>query len=111
MDREYKDCKTLGGHSFRVKAWLTGGEKRSIVNALIDGTSIDVNDPTKFAINGATLNKSQDITLSNIVVDLDGSGENILQRILDLKSADFDEIVKEVNAIVSAIGEQELKKN
>lgn len=109
MERETKKIITpIDKQEVVIKSWLTGGEKRDITNSLINGIKMDSSGTTDINMTSDLVNKSQDTALETIIVSVDGKEEDVLKRVLDMKSKDFDFVVTEINKITAS--EDELKK-
>lgn len=117
MEREYNELITpVSGQKVKVKAWLTGRERREIRSSLLDGVKFspqvngDAPVSSDYQINASSIDKMQDIALKTIVVAVDDSTENILDRILDMRDEDYEFIVKEVEKVTNGLDEQSKKK-
>ena len=100
MERETKKIKTGGGYELEILTYITARESREIQSVYLNEMKMNIDDagkPNIKDINPDLANKAQDVTLGIIVKKLDNSTENILERLLDLPSTDFEEIIVEVN--------------
>lgn len=108
MNRETKIIFTpTDKHEIEIKTWLTGGEKRKITNAILN-RAIFTKQTSNF--DDDIISHAQDIALTTIITKIDNSEENILQKILDLRSEDFDFIVNEINKVTENKIDDEVKK-
>lgn len=82
MERENKTVKTpVEGLEVILKAWLTGGEKRSLIAEA---------DPKK----------SQEIMIKAVVVSI-GGDENVIERIDAMHGKDFDFVMLELAKVIN----------
>ena len=104
MERETKKITTpIDKHEVEILAWLTGGEKRKITNFLLNNQSLEMAGAAQnFKIDSEIINKSQDTAFETIIVNINGVKENVVQNVLDMKSKDFDFVVKEINKVTNA---------
>lgn len=99
MERETKSITTPNGIEVVLKTYITGREKRDL-NASIIGSGVAVSsDGQVTGLSGELVNKRQDAAISAVVVSVNGSTENVLDTILDLKSEDYDAVVSAVSDI------------
>lgn len=91
----------LEKHKVELKKSLTGRDRRAIQSVYYEDLDIEVNQqaPEMKGIKGTVVNKAQDRTFETVVISIDGSKENIVDKILDMRDDDFDFIVKEINKI------------
>ncbi len=81
MDRPTKEFETANGHKVVMFEYVTGAEARAIKavhQKPSDGKAAD--------------DAAHDHALKMVVVSLDGSSDNIVERILDLPLVDFAKI-------------------
>jgi hypothetical protein len=99
MERELKDIVTpVGGHKVVLKAWITGREKRAINSALLDDSSmID----GKYSIDASNIDRMKDEAIKNVIVSINGSNENVIDTLLDMRSQDYDFVIAEIDEITS----------
>jgi len=111
MEREFKTIVTpIGKQEVVIKSWLTGGEKRSITNALIENAKFNPQNAESMELSGDVINKAQDAALENIIISIGGVKENIVKTILDMRSEDYEFIVNAVNNITNGVEDENLKK-
>ncbi len=102
MDRDTKDL-TIAGHALKVKTYATAREAHIIQQAYFTGTKLEVvGDAPKISeFNpGVQFDVYQEM-IRQVVVELDGSAENIVERCVELPSEAFDEIVEYLDQLVS----------
>jgi hypothetical protein len=88
-DRSTKTFQTPGGHSVVMYDYITGGE----VQAIARKASTDA------AIAAAQIDAANE-ALTILVLELDGSADDVLKRILALPLADYQAISAEVQALI-----------
>ena len=104
MEREYKEVTTpIGKNKVKIKAWLTGFEKREIQSAFLNETDINVDGGNTgiSKMKGDVLSKAQDATINVCIHSIDDKTDNILEKVGNLHSDDFDFIVKTLNELHS----------
>ena len=111
MDRETKEIKS-GNHTVIVKTYLTAGERRVLRNVLLANLKFDLQEekPDIKDFSPELLEQIENKTIEQVIVSFDGSSENILQRMLELKEKEFDDIMIEINKIAQGENFKEVKK-
>ena len=93
-------------HSIILNAYITGREKRNLYN-FIKTWQVELKNEG-VSSNKMNLKEMQDRgeeeAIKMIVVSMDASAEDILNRLLDMKSADYTFVVKKVNEILDSTG-------
>ena len=84
MGRVTKEITTPGGHQLIIKTYLTARETMGFLDSLDLPNS-----------------KKSEMLMEQAVVSLNGSTENISERLLDLPLAEYTAVLNEVNAIVT----------
>lgn len=117
MERENKEIVTpVGQQKIRIKAWLTARERRNIRSVLLEGVEFstkegDVENPvSNYKMNASSMDKMQDKTLETVIMDINGSAENVLETVLDMREADYNFIIKEIDKVTGEKTETEVKK-
>jgi hypothetical protein len=102
MDRETKDIQ-IGGHTLVVKTYATAREHQAIQRALLKDAKFDVagETPQLSDFDPTIMFEMQAETVRQMVVSMDGTAENLVDRCLDLPSDQFDELIAELDALVS----------
>lgn len=102
MDRDTK-VLTLTGHTFKVKTYATAREANAIQQAYFKGTKLEVvgEQPKISEFNPGVQFEVYQELVRQMVLDMDGTAENIVDRCLDLPSDQFDELVVELDQLVS----------
>jgi hypothetical protein len=110
MDRETLKLKTPDGVDFEVKSYITGREKQEIERVFYNEMELAGEIGGSVKLNKMfDLTKQNNIAIAQIVVSVNGNSENVLESVLDLRSADYDFILSKVNEISSGI-ERDKKK-
>ena len=102
MDRETKEITTSGGHKIVLKTYLTAGESRTVNAAIFEGAKFRFEDGTarmEEGISGMVMNSMQDALILSLVVSLNGTADNLVERCLDLPERDFEELDKALREI------------
>lgn len=106
MERETKTIKTpKGGQEIVLKAWVTGGEKRTIQNVLINDATVSNQN---VQINGNKFNLYQDKAIEIVVISIAGVKENITKSWLEMRSEDSSFLWKAVEEVIA--DEEDKKK-
>lgn len=99
---DYKIIETpIAKDKIELKVWLTGGDRRAIDSILSDEMNISMSGPEMgvTGFKGSVMSKMQDKTFETVIVSINDSKENIVQRVLDMRDEDFDFVVEEINKI------------
>lgn len=81
MERETKEIITpVGKQKIVMYSYLLGGEKKSFIYA----------EPEK----------AQDMIIEKLIVSIDGSNENILERVNNMHGKDYDFIFREISKVI-----------
>lgn len=103
MERETKKIITPLGKDVELKTYLTAGEAKELSLVFLKGMKLDYDPETKKSavkdMSGQLINDAENRAIELIVVSFDGSNENILNRLLELKNTEFDFIMDEINKI------------
>lgn len=102
--RPTKEITTTNGHKAVLRAWISFQEYREIMSIYMRAMRVqsDGKGAETAELSGAqadTMLAAQDAALKRIVVSLDGSTENVLERMQNLPNDDAQEIVAAVEAI------------
>lgn len=84
-----------------LKAWITGREKRELRKPFIENIrfNIDENKPNVDMNSSDIMEKAENLAIENIVISINGEIEGKIEKILDLKSKDYDFVITEINKI------------
>lgn len=89
-ERETKIFTTPeGNHQIVANTFITFGENRAIRDIFLDEK---LTDSEKF-------NKAQDLTFKTLIVSIDGSNENVVDKIMAMSKADGDFIDQQLKVI------------
>lgn len=101
-ERETKEVR-FGDHSLVVKTYASAREAHAIQQAYFKGTKVEVVGelPKISEFNPGVQFEVHQELIRQMVVSLDGSAENIVERCVDFPSDVFDEIVQSLDALVS----------
>jgi len=102
MEKETKQI-TVGAHSVELRTYLTGRESRDIQSAMLNNLEMKQKDGASeiSGFKGEMLSLQQDKQITTVVVSMDDSKENILNRILDLPLEEYNVIIKEVEEVAT----------
>lgn len=102
MERETQDLK-IGGHTITVKTYATAREHQAIQQVLLKDAKFDVagDTPKLSDFDPTVMFAMNEETIRQMVVSLDWAVENVVDRCLDLPSADFDELILALNDLVA----------
>lgn len=101
-DRENKTVKTPLGKELVLKTYLTARERRELRNLYFSKSKINVSADGKNEMqmtDNSVLQEYEDTIIKLAVVSYDGSGENILDRLLDEKGEEMDFVMAQANGI------------
>ena len=93
----------------KLKKMLTARDLRNINAVMLDDVDIQANqEKPDIKIKGSLINKMIDKQIETIVLEFNGSSDDILNRILDLGGTDYNFIVSEVQNVAGEV--EEVKK-
>lgn len=115
MERETHEIVTPEeGIKVVLKSWITGREKRAINSVYLKSVNISANNPEggegDYEISGSVVQESQDAAINAIVDSVNGSKENVLDAILDMKAKDTEFVIEEVQKVAGGLEEETKKK-
>lgn len=110
MNRETKTFTTpIGKQEVVINAWLTGREKRELTNIFLRGDlKFNTESNNVSGIDFSLVDKEQDLAWKLVVVSIDGKKDgdivddkpfSVVEAILDMRSEDYDEVVRQVNGV------------
>ena len=102
MERETKDI-SIDSHTFTVKTYASAREANAIQQALFKGQKVEMKGEVSQIAEfntGALFEQEQEL-VRQMVVAVDGEPANVLEFCLDLPSETFNELVVELDALVS----------
>lgn len=101
MSRETKKITLpLSKIEVEVKSYITGGEKQELIKFILGESKIDAGSSAiKGDISLQTVLGANDKAFEMLVVSFNGSKENIVENIKDLRMADYDYLKNIMDAI------------
>ena len=111
MERETKTFITpISKQTVVIKTYLTGREKRALTNIFLQG-DLNFNAETKnvSGLDFTLVDTQQDLAFNTVIVSIDGVTTDIANKVLDMRSEDFDAVVAEVNGIKADTSFEEKK--
>lgn len=102
QERETKTLKTPSGKELALKTYLTARERKQVKEALFSQMKGGTNPDGQFEISelpASVMIQAEEATLKAVIVSYDGSAENILDRLLDSKTDEYDFVLSEVNKV------------
>lgn len=103
MERETREITTpVGKSKVKIYSYMTGREKREITNVFLSAAKFSVGSDQQFKtdnVDATVTNKARDKAMELLVVSVGDSDENMIERILDMRSEDYDFISKEIDKI------------
>lgn len=94
IPEDTKELKTPSGeHTILVKAYLTGEDRRAARRVILKVSSED---------RGKTVEGIEEVEnhmMSQIVLKIDDSDQDIVDRVLKMKAEDYDFVVETINQI------------
>ena len=108
-EREQKEITTpVDGHKVVIKTYLTGREYREIENVFLRQAKVNTAGQQSGEFDGSIVKVAEDRLVEQAIISIDGKPDDILNRALDFKNADFAYLIKELNEM--KYGEIEGKK-
>jgi len=94
---------TVGEHQVEVNTFITGRELREIESAMMDKLEMKQKGGEQeiSGFRGSMLVDRENAQIKAVVVSIDGTKENIIERVLDLPASEY----KQVMAYVSEVAE------
>lgn len=111
MNRETTTFETpISKDKVEIKTYLTGRERRALTDVYLQ-SGVDFNAETQDVkgIKPDIINKAQDVAWLNVVVSINGSTENIVDTILDMRSEDFNFVTNKVNEVTADLSFEQKK--
>lgn len=102
MDRPTQSHQ-IAGHEFVIKAYATALEANAIQQAYFKGTKLEVvgDQPKITEFNPGVQFEVYREMVRQLVVSMDGSADNLVERCEQLPAEDFDEVVAVLDQLVS----------
>ena len=96
--------KTVSGYTIVLKPYITGKDKRYIMDSFLEDS--EVSSDGKFKMAPGKIHIAEDRSIETVVISVDGDGVNkaktILAQVLLLPLADFNELIKSINNITES---------
>lgn len=101
-ERETHEIVTpLKGHKLICKSWINGREKQKIDGAMFKSIDTEGDGKTmKPKMNETMLAGQENASIEAVVISVDGNEVDVLNRVLDMRSKDFEFVVKHAESIV-----------
>lgn len=91
---------TSGGHPIELRPFITGRQKRHIMGAFLDDVELkNVGGEQSFSVQGNKANIAQDRAIEAVVISVDAKTDKVLDLVLDLPGADYDEVIAKMDDI------------
>jgi hypothetical protein len=101
MDRETKPIVTSNSHTVTLKTYITGREQREISAVFLRDVAMTQagKEAALSGFKGTLIHEAENKALELVVVDLDSSPDDLVNRILELPAQDYQDIVNAVNEV------------
>lgn len=99
MERETKTLTTPSKQTVVIKTYLTGREFRQIEQVFTSKAEIGADGQATGSFKGTLVQEAEDALITQAVVSVNGKSENCREALLDFPRADFQYVVKELNAM------------
>jgi hypothetical protein len=98
MERKTREITTPGGHTVSVKEYLTAREVNAVLAELFKSQEVSADDknPRVSLLIGIQRNVK---LVEAAVVSLDGSADNLSDRLQDLPASEYSAILNEVKGL------------
>lgn len=102
MERETKTIE-IGNHKFVVKTYATAKETNAIQSAYFKGSKVEIlgEQPKISEFNPNVQYEVKLALIGQIVVEMDGSKDNIVTRCEDLQDEIFQELANQIDTLVA----------
>ena len=96
-----KKLKTpTGEHEITFKAFITGEDRRATRRLILKLHAEEKVDKVE------GIEEAENDMIARVVLEIDGSNENILGRIIEFKVADYDFVMETINEISKGFSEE-----
>lgn len=101
-NRETKEI-TAGKSTFTVKTYATAREANTIRQAYFKGSKVEIvgDQPRMSDFNPGMQFEVEQEMIGTLVVSMDGSTENIVERATDLPEETYRELIEQLDALVA----------
>jgi hypothetical protein len=93
----------IGGNKVEIKKWITGKDVREIRSVYLNSTKIGIKgtSPDVQGITGELIEKAENKTIEVVVVSIDGEKEGIVEKILALRSDDYNFVMEKIREVTN----------
>jgi len=112
MERDTLTIKTpKQGHSIVIKTYLTGREKRKVLSVFTKEMKIELvgGQPKPEGMNASLVENYENSAINETVISIDGNIDDLINRILDMPSEDYEFTLKEIYKVVNVSAFEEKK--
>ena len=100
---ETKKIETpLGKNKIELKEYITGRDLRKIravfAKDLEFGLSDGKTETNKIKAGELTV-EAENIAIDTVIISIDGERENLVDKVLDMQSEDYEFVIKEINKV------------
>ncbi len=101
MERETKTIKTPNGHTIIIKSYATGREVRNIESKYYQKSKLElVGGQPKITDMDLSAQFEVEQEMIRLLVDsIDGSTDDVTNKVLDLRSQDYEAVIAELNEV------------
>jgi len=92
------------GKTAKIKNGLTGREKRALREVFLNEAELNTTAEGKQVLSGlqgTIIAKAEDAAIQTVVIEFDGSSDDILNRVLDLPSSEYDILLAKINEVTA----------
>lgn len=94
----------IGKQKVEIKTWLTGRDTRDIRNVYLEAADIKIKGKTGeqseiAGLSGKIAQQAEDKAIEIVVIAIDGKKEDILNRLLNMRTEDYEFVIEEINSI------------
>lgn len=102
MDRETHEYKG-GEHAFRIKTYASAREANTIQQAYFKGAKVElVGEQARVSEFNPTIQMEvEQEMIRQLIVSMDGSAENVVDRCLDLPADEYRELIDYIDRLIA----------
>jgi len=91
----------IGKHKVQLKSWITGRDRRELRSVYLEEAEFGVSErePQIKGLTGKIVEKAEDKAIEVVVVSVDGSRENVVKRVLDMRDEDYEFVMRRIHQI------------
>ena len=103
MERETQLITTPTGRSVELKTYITGREKRAIESVYYRDVEMTATggEQTVKGFKAAAIEEAQNTAIATVVVSIDGSPDDILNRVLEMKLEDYEAVLAAIEEVTA----------